>query len=203
MVVFFFFCFRGGPLFFFLPVDSVRAAILAGHLDMAAVSIAREGLRGLSIKVDSRVPIARWCGNPPDAQFFATSSPKTEENCYLFDAHGFVYATTSTEILTRSFVVYESLALQSASTTALGMTLPHADTFPVVFDFARQLSSFGSPVTAIVFHDGEVDQYLENGVRVSYVMGNEQHALNALAFARPDLRADRKFPQHRDLWACV
>lgn len=184
---------------FFLPIDRVRADILSGHFDMAAVSVARDGLRNISIKIDSRVPIARWCGGPPGQSFLATSTPRVAEECYLFDANGFVYATTSSSTPMRSFIVYESLISQATSTSALGMTLPYADKFPDTFDFARQLSSFGSQVTSIVFHDGEVDQYLESGVRVSYVMGSEQSAFNALASARANFNTTDDSLEYVDL----
>lgn len=187
---------------FFLPIDQVRASLLAGHPEMAAVSIARDGLRGLSIKIDSRAPIARWCGNPPSQPLLATSTPKSVEKCYLFDASGFVYATTSMEAPMRSFIVYESLTPsegQASSTSIIGMTLPNAEKFPDAFDFARQLSLLGSPVVSIVFHDGEIDQHLENGVRVSYVMGNEQNAFNALASARANFNSSDNSLEYIDL----
>lgn len=187
---------------FFLPIEQVRASILAGHPEMAAVSIARDGLRGLSIKIDDRAPIARWCGDPANQSFLATSTPKLAEKCYLFDANGFVYATTSMTVPMRSFIVYESLVSpgqHASSTSIVGMTLPNAEKFPDAFDFARQLSLLGSPVVSIVFHDGEVDQYLENGVRISYVMGNEQNAFNALASARANFNAADESLEYIDL----
>ena len=47
---------------FFFPEEHIRADILASHNDIAAVSILRDGLTGISIKIDYRVPIARCCG---------------------------------------------------------------------------------------------------------------------------------------------
>ena len=52
---------------FFFPADSIRARIIEQHPDIAAVSIFRNGLMGLSIRIDYRAPIALWCGLAPSA----------------------------------------------------------------------------------------------------------------------------------------
>ena len=69
---------------FFFPASRIRTDMLAAHPDVAAVSLFRNGLTGLSIKVTNRVPIASWCGSS-----FATSSPIGD--CYLFDTKGFIF----------------------------------------------------------------------------------------------------------------
>ncbi|MFZ2500984.1 MAG: hypothetical protein WAW90_03320, partial [Minisyncoccia bacterium] len=66
---------------------------------------------------------------------------------------------------------------------AIGSTLPNADAFPSAFDFARQLTTLGSPASRVAFHDGEVDDYLVSGTRITYVLGNEQNAFTALVSA--------------------
>lgn len=176
---------------FFFPEKRIRAIILSTHSDMAAVSISRGSLTSLSIKIDTRTPIARWCG----------SSPDRIEECYLFDANGFIYATSSTIQPLNSFVVYQTIA---STTSYIGSILPNAERLPAAFDFARQLAIFGSPVTQIALHDEEADDYLESGTRVTYVLGNEKNSLTALVSAREnfnladgsveyiDLRFDRK-----------
>lgn len=158
---------------FFFPASRIRADILAAHPGIAAVSIFRNGLTGLSIRVDNRVPIARWC--------VASSTP---EGCYFFDASGFVYATTSATAPVNSFIVYESL---TGGGESIGATLPYAADLPAAFDFARQLDALGSPVSRVVFHDDEVDEYLASGTRITYVRGHEQNAYTALVSARANL----------------
>ncbi|MHB0865475.1 MAG: cell division protein FtsQ/DivIB [Minisyncoccota bacterium] len=184
---------------FFLPESQIRSLILAAHPDIAAVSIFRNGLTGLSIKVDNRVPAARWCGGS-DAPSAATSSTAVSPNtnCYLFDTSGFIYATTSPASLAassspfvstvndvsplNSFIVYESLANEQYP---VGLTLPNAAALPAAFGFARQLSTLGSPVVKVVFRqDQEVDDILSSGTRITYVLGNEENAFTALASAR-------------------
>ena len=187
---------------FFLPASRIRTDLITAHPDIAAVSIFRNGLTSLSIKVDNRVPIARWCASPPGATKFNLVA-----DCYLFDASGFIYATTtvdSTDSTNSSqagspqvtqpvnpFIVYESLILsdgnQTPSNAPLGSTLSDADKLPAAFDFARQLGTLGSPVVSIVLHDGEVDDYLESGTRVTYVLGNERNVFTALVSARANL----------------
>ena len=191
---------------FFLPENDIRARILAARPDISAVAVFRDGLTGLSIRVDRRVPIARWCGAPPAAwtgpgAASSTAATTAAEDCYLFDAQGFVYAhaTTSEEAAVNPFAVYETAA---TSSQAIGTTLPRSDRFPLAFDFARQLSVFGSPVSAVVFRGDEADDYLASGTRITYVLGREQDALAALTSARANLNladgsigyADLRFP---------
>src|SRR3989344_2690077 len=171
---------------FFFPEGRIRADILATHQDIAGVSISSSGFTGIVIKVDYRVPIARWCGLSP--------SVGVDEYCYIFDSLGFIFSAfaTTTETI-NNFRLYASL--EGAIIEPLRATIVHAEKLPSVFDFARQLATFGSSVTSIVIHGDEVDMYLTSGTpstksdlvlgtRVSYVLGNEQNAFTALVSAR-------------------
>jgi hypothetical protein len=180
---------------FFVPESAIRSRIMAVDQNIAAVSIFRNGLSGLSIKVDYRVPIARWCGDPSALSMASsTQSTLTESQCYFFDANGFLYAAASSATAVNTFMVYESLASNNvasavsasalSTSTPIGTTLPNAKTFPSVFDFARQLSLFGSPVDKIVIQpDQEIDFFCKSGTRVTYMLGNEQNAYTALSSA--------------------
>ncbi len=176
---------------FFIPESRIRDALMTFDPNIAAVSIFRNGLTGLSVKVDYRVPIARWCGAAPLVSV-ASSTQQSVTGCYLFDANGFIYASTTGAPL-NDFLLYEPLASDqsgrsSTSTGAIiGATLPHAAELPGVFDFARRLATFGSPVASIVARDDEIDDYLASGTRITYVLGNEENAFTALASARADL----------------
>ncbi|HEY4501034.1 MAG TPA: hypothetical protein VJI70_02070 [Candidatus Paceibacterota bacterium] len=161
---------------FFFSEERIRAGILAGHDDMAAVSIIRNGFTSISIKIDYRVPIASWCGS--------TSSPQVlspDGDCYIFDTSGFIYATTGTMQTVNPFVLYEDLTDNSEP---VGSTLPNAEKLPVAFDFARQLATFGSSVISIAIRGDEVDHILASGTRIIYVLGREQDAFTALVSAR-------------------
>lgn len=165
---------------FFFPASRIYNDVHVAHSDIAAVSLFRSGFTSLSMRVDYRVPIARWCGDSN----IATSSA----DCYFFDASAFVYATTSSDVQpVNSFAVYEPLSDASRAGNPIGMTLPRADKFPTAFDFARQIASFGAPVTAVVFRDDEVDMHLASTTRITYVLGEEQNAFTALASARANL----------------
>lgn len=175
--------------FFFVPEGSIRSNILADHIDVAAVSIARTGLTGLSITTTLRTAVARWCGK----RFNLTASStrlNLVEQCYVFDPNGFIFApvATSTPIL-NSFSLYAPLAGNAQE--PLRATLANADKLPAVFDFARRASAFGSPVTTIIIRDREIDMYLArpvrdsvsngaSGTRVTYILGDEQNAITAL-----------------------
>ena len=181
---------------FFVPENDIRARVLSAHPEIAAVSVFRDGLTGLSVRADRRVPIARWCGasRPGIAASAASSTPAAAaaEGCYLFDAQGFVYASMDStsspqapsDAAVNPFSVYEAVATTGSP---IGTTLPHADRFPLAFDFARQLSVFGSPASAVVLRGDEADDYLASGTRITYVLGREQDALAALTSARANL----------------
>jgi hypothetical protein len=171
---------------FFFPATSIRAALISAYPGIAAISIFRNGLTGLTIKVDNRVAIARWCGLAPTDFAAAGSAHGAEEYCYLFDASGFIFAAaaTSTETL-NPFSLYAPLTGETLE--PLRATLAHASELPGAFDFARELATLGSPVTRVVLRGDEVDDYLASGTRVTYVLGNEQNAFTALVSAQGDL----------------
>ncbi len=164
---------------FFFPEERIRADILAAHGDIAAVSIFRSGFNGLSIKVDTRAPIARWCGLAP-------TGGGIEEYCYIFDASGFIFAANASSTQTiNTFTLYAPL--EGETLEPLRATIADAEKLPAVFDFARELATFGSPVTQVIIRDGEVDNYLASGTRVMYVLVHEQDAFTALVSARDGL----------------
>jgi len=170
---------------FFLSESSIRAPILAAHQDIAAVSIFRNGFTGLSIKVDYRAPIARWCGVSPKSQTASSTEVTLDEsNCYFFDASGFIYSTTTASQPVNSFTVYGSI---ENTQTAIGAILPHADKLPAAFDFARQLTQFKSPISSIAFREDEVDVFLKSGTRVTYLLAHEQDAFTALVSAHANI----------------
>lgn len=159
---------------FFFPAGRIRSAILADYPDIAAVSIARNGLTAISITPVKRAAVARWCGLAP--------TPDVEEYCYVFDANGFVFAASATTTETLNpFALYAPL--EGETLEPLRATLAHAERIPTIFDFARQLGARGSPVARVVIRGDEVDAALLSGTRVTYVLGNEQNAFAALVSA--------------------
>lgn len=165
---------------FFFSESRIRAALLATHPGIAAVSVFRSSLTSLSIKINSHIPIARWCGSTY-APRSASTSDTASDGCYVFDDSGYVFATTSETPLINSFVFYEP---PTTSGDPLGSILPHVTRLPDVFNFARQLATLGSSVSAVAIRDGEVDNYLESGTRITYVLGHEQTAFTALVSAK-------------------
>lgn len=170
---------------FFFPASRIRAGIVAEYPEIAAVSIFRNGLTSISVKANARVPVARWCGLAPTAD--------VEEYCYVFDASGFIFAAAATSTQTLNpFILYAPLdggGLEPMPTgrQALRATLAHAERLPSAFDFARQISTFGSQVTRVIIRGDEVDDYLGSGTRITYVLGSEQDAFTALVSSREHL----------------
>jgi hypothetical protein len=166
---------------FFFPREAIREQILAEHKEIAAVSIFWSSLTSISIKVDVRTAIARWCGIAP--------TPGVEAYCYVFDANGILFAAlpesgaTSTIETVNPFTLYAPLA-GGTSTEPLDATIAGATELPATFDFARQLSTFQSSVRTVTIRDGEVTDELSSGTRITYVLGNEQNAFTALVSAK-------------------
>jgi hypothetical protein len=159
---------------FFFPKERIRDNILSADSSIAAVSIFRSGFTSLSIKVDERTPIARWCGTS-----FGLGAGDT---CYLFDASGLLFSpAASTTQTVNAFTLYAPLS--SSTPGIIGASIAGADQLPATFDFARQLATLGASVSSIVIHDGQVDEYVASSTRISYVLGNEQNAFTALISA--------------------
>jgi len=187
---------------FFFPEEKIRSRVLASDTGILAVSIFRKGFTGLSIKVDMRVPVGRWCGVSRFDLNASSSRSNLNADCYVFDADGFIYAlSASTTETLNPFVLYAPLDSARgeppvvSEVEPLRATIANADELPSAFDFARQLATFGSPVTTIAIHDGEVDMYLSSGLpstksdlvlgtRVTHVLGDEQNAFTALTSAK-------------------
>ncbi len=182
----------------FFPESQIRSDILAEHADIAAVSIFRSGLTSISIKTNDRVPVARWCGLAPTAG--------VEEYCYVFDAGGYIFAAAASTTKTiNSFALYAPLVGETleppvvSGVEPLRATIAQSEKLPHVFDFARQLLTLGSPVTRIIFRGDEVDDYLENDTRITYVLGREQDALTALVSAQENMNLSDGSVEYVDL----
>jgi hypothetical protein len=184
---------RDSTLFF--PADSIRESIIEMHPDIAAVSIFRNGLTGLSIRIDYRVPIARWCGLAP--------TEGVEEYCYLFDANGFIFSafssgsTATSSQTVNSFALYAPL--EGDTLEPFRATIAHAPLLPSVFDFARQLATLGSPVTWVILRGDEVSVHLANSARVTYVLGSEEDSYTALMSARENFELAGDTVEYVDL----
>lgn len=163
---------------FFVPDSRIRRAILETHSDIAAVSIFRNGLTGLSIKAEPRVAVARWCGLVPSAE--------VEEYCYVFDGNGYVFGpatiVTDTLNIARLYAPLEGDGLEP-----LRGTIAATEHLPSVFDFARQIGTLGTRVDAVIIRGDEVDDLLVSGTRLTYVLGHEQEAFTALVSAKESL----------------
>jgi len=187
---------RNSILFF--PSSNIRSDILKAHLGLAALSIAREGLSSISLKVNERVPVARWCG--------VSFVHFTGEGCYLFDANGFVYAAEDssvgaelhTEKTLTPFILFGAPIGEASS--PIGATLKNAEKFPAVFDFARQISSSGTPIHAIAIRDDEVDFFIAaTGARITYLLSDAQNAFAALVSAKGNIDLSDPALQYVDL----
>jgi hypothetical protein len=171
---------------FFFPESRIRDQILIDHPDIAAVSLSRNGFTDISINVAYRVPVARWCGSTGSADSLQASSSQTvsqTEACYVFDASGFIYASvaTTTEPI-NTFSLYAPLIGDTPE--PLRATIANTEKLPSVFNFARQLGMLGASTTKIVIRtEGEVDDILANGTRITHLLGDEQNAFTALVSA--------------------
>ena len=189
---------------FFLPTRRIRSNITLAHPDIAALSIFRRGFTGLSIRVVGRTAVGRWCGLAP--------TEGVTPYCYLFDPSGFVYmavpeadasSTPAAPATLNPFELYAPLVdlpAQAGDTLEpLRATISRANQLPEAFNLARQIATFGSKATAVVIHDDEADILLASGTRVTYVLGHEQDAFNALTSARANINLTNSSLDYVDL----
>lgn len=203
---------------FFYPSESIHTSILSMYPNIAAVSLFRDGFTKLSIKVSNRVPIGHWCGfaasSTPSNSLLHDVIPTVDNQCYLFDAGGFVYATATETFFNvdgapaalsesnpdktlTSFVLFDALEVNTSS--PIGATLKDANQLPTVFDFARQLSSVGPLVSVVVIREDEVDFFLTTGPRITYLLRDEQNAFTALVSAKESLSLSDPTLEYIDL----
>ena len=90
------------------------------------------------------------------------------------------------------YVLFDPLA--SPATSPVGATLKNANQLSRVFDFAQQIGLLGPSVGTIVIRGPEVDFFLATstygapaGLRITYLLGDEQNALTALVSAKSQL----------------
>lgn len=177
---------------FFVPESAIRHAILDAQPEIAAISIFGDGLTSISIKVDERAPVGRWCG--------LSKTPGVPEYCYFFDANGYLFGATDDATTTTAlnpFILYAPLA--ASSTDPLRSTLPNAASIPSAFDFARQVNNLGATVVSIAISGDEVTDTLLSGTYLTYVLGDEQNAFAALMSSKPDVNLTDGSLQYVDL----
>ncbi len=196
---------------FLFSKQRIREFILPVHPEIAAVSISRTSLTSIALKVDYRVPVARWCGTFSGiGSEIGPEVSTTEKQCYFFDSLGFVFALAPSFIpastsemapiqSVNSFALYAPLDENNfdrksdkgepdvLKENSVGKNISNFKNLPEVFNFARQIATFGSPVTMISISEDnkdEVNFQVESGTRLTYVLGNEQNSFTTLISAR-------------------
>ncbi|VAW31762.1 hypothetical protein MNBD_CPR01-196 [hydrothermal vent metagenome] len=206
---------------FFFSVSSIRNAILSARPRVATVSVSRVGYNSISISLEPRTPLARWCGgvstSTPTNNLLHEVTAVSNGRCYLFDGTGFLYGKiksylasstlfVATDTPITPYLIYAPLVgavnITATGTDFIGDTVSHSSELPHVFDFTRKIHSFGANVFAIVLRGDEVDLFLKNDTRITYVLGDESSAFSLL-FAVKDkisfrdnslLYVDLRFP---------
>ncbi|MBI3572055.1 hypothetical protein HY091_00775 [Candidatus Kaiserbacteria bacterium] len=176
---------------FFPPAHAIRAALLAANPDIATVSIVRSGFTALTITLNLRAAVGRWCGSMYSPQVaLAPSTVEGSTTCYLFDASGSIYAAAGDGDETVNPATLFAPLANPASGIVGGIILD-ADKLPALFDFAREITglstSIGTSVLWIAIRADEVDDYLASGTRITYVLGDEQNAFALLSSSKSDL----------------
>src|SRR3989338_376871 len=182
--------------FFFTPARAIRATIESADAGIQAISVRHDDLTTLIIALHERVPIARWCGLVPSD----SAVPSDGEYCYVFDAEGYLYAVADVAVGStplNTFTVYDSLL--GGVEEPLSSTLTHARAMPDAFDFARRISSLGSPVERIIFKDDEVELLLRSGTRLTHVLGSEEETFANLMSAKGNFDLTDGSIDHVDL----
>ena len=232
-----------GKYFFSIPYNSAlflhssraRGVLLKTFPTVAAVSIARNGISAMTITLEPRAPLSRWCGTAASSTPANTIQQDTRSlesgQCYLFDSGGFLFMKIATSTPTTStpatpptsntqattparaplhrvrtasspvntsssqslvgsiiplfpYVVYAPLV---ATGTPYLNTIAHDSTLSHVFDLAQRIRIFHITVSTIVLRGDEVDLFLTDGTRITYVRGDERSAFSLLSSVVHDI----------------
>jgi hypothetical protein len=170
---------------FSFPADAIRTAILNTYPDIDAVSISRTSFTAIEVRSVSRASAFLWCGATlPGASTVASStSDALPAPCYDADAEGFIFATSTDVAIGTSTDTLRIYALtDSGAVSPLRAHVVEASKIPNALIFIKTLKTMGVSVVSLVIHDDEADLYTPLGVRITYVLGQEQQA-TALAQA--------------------
>lgn len=201
----------------FLNNTSIRSAILQNEPTIAAVSIGRKGLGTINVVLEPRTALSRWCGT------FASSTPSNilskdtrtigNGSCYLFDSGGFLYRKIATTASSTVDDLHTHIAIGSvaplfpytiyaplvATGTPYLNTIAGESSLPHIFDLARNIRVFHATVSAIVLRGDEVDLFLNDGTRITYVRGGERNAFYLLSSVAKDISLSDGSLQYVDL----
>ncbi|HEC94085.1 MAG TPA: hypothetical protein ENI56_01780 [Candidatus Kaiserbacteria bacterium] len=204
----------------FFNSGAVRNAVLKSEPTVAAVSISRKGLSSISIALEPRTALSRWCGISASSTPANTLLKDTDvaKRCYLFDSSGFLYRNIAKSALpsaSSSLVGKLSQSIAIGSTTALFPytvyapltatgtpylnTIANESLLPHIFDFAQNIRTFHATVSAIVLRGDEVDLFLNDGTRITYVRGGERNAFSLLSSVAKNISLSDGSLQYVDL----
>jgi hypothetical protein len=199
----------GGVIYGIIPRDSVfffskadiMAAVLQADSNIAAVSVTRSGLTGITLAIIPRAQSYVWCG--------ASVATAAGMPCFRADADGTLFtqfsppdvqvvsasstASSTSKISNQEqmaqaagqLVVYAPLA--STSDAVQGSKIANASVIPAALRFARALNTLGGQSISLQIRGDEIDIFMASGTRITYVAGNEQAAINAAAASFPQL----------------
>lgn len=174
-----------GTHLFIIPKDSIvfyeearmRNWILEAYPDIAAASITRSSFSSLAVETIPRLESFVWCG---------ASIELPRSTCYSVDALGLVFKEKALEEQATALKVYVPLH-EGELENPVRATVSQADNIPRVMDVAEAIQALGPRLERVQVRDDEVDMYTVEGVRITYVMGEEENALTLAASTFPTL----------------
>lgn len=169
------------------PKGDIERAVANAFPLFAHVSISRNGFTGITLAVEDRVAVARWCeGTGPQ------KGTDTSATCYDMDKDGFVFAPASTA--TPSVQFYGALS----GTTPIGSTYIHGS-FASLNSLVGAIASTVKRIPATVVVDtgsNDVDLAFTDGGVVKFVRTPDQQATLAniaSVFASQSFKTNKEF----------
>lgn len=168
------------------PKDAIMRTVASSSPRIDAVSIARNGLHGLSISVSEKAPEAVVCADLPD---LTDESMPLGDNCYLADSDAYLYRqATTTDADTAARMRFYIPALPDAG--ILGTQATSTAEFHRLENLVKSVADGGIKVHAmLVSDDGTYEIYADNpdGRSIVVIEMNEAAGLaterdNLLAF---------------------
>lgn len=161
----------------FYEEQTMREHVLASYPDIAAASITRSSFSSITVETIPRLESFLWCGE-------TVALPLA--HCYSVDALGLVFKERTDMQGTTTLKVYVPLAEGYVTNPVKGI-ISQAGNLPTVVDMASAFQELGPEIVAIEVRDDEVDMYTKKGVRITYVVGDEEDALLLAASSFPTL----------------
>lgn len=175
---------------FFYPEEESKAALLTAHPELSSVTFSRSSFSSLTLATTERTAALTWCGTTPSGTVPAIVSGAVANDssaqCYFADAQGFIFDTASST--STGIVLYAPLTTDvPPGGNAERATIAYGASLQNLIAFVDALRGMDLTISYVALRGDEVDIFLSNATRITYVLGREAAAASVAAATLPNL----------------